>query len=115
MALITVHGEPGCRVEEVAIIAAERLGWELVTNAKLSRLLEPEFGSVEKIPDRAYPHVATSVLARLATAHHLVTSVNGTELLSPRQMPGLFRVRIVAPETWRTGTVLLERRLDRQT
>lgn len=113
MALIAVHGEPGCRVEEVANVAAQRLGWDLVTESKMSRLLEREFGNLELIPDRAYPHVVTSVLARLATEHHLITSAEGTELLSTRNIPGLFQVRVAAPESWRTGTVLLERRLDR--
>jgi hypothetical protein len=115
MALITVHGEPGCRVEEVTSVAAQHLGWELVTEAKLRRLLEQEFGSIEQIPDRAYPYVVTSVLARLAVEHHLVTSADGTEILSRLHMPGLLRVRLIAPENWRVGTVLLERRLDRQT
>jgi hypothetical protein len=114
MALIAVHGEPGCRAEEVAAIAAQRLGWELVTEGKLGRLLEAEFGSLDGIPDQAYPDVVTSVLARLATAHHLVTSVQGTELLSPNHIPGLLRVRILARESWRVGTVLVERRLNRQ-
>lgn len=114
MALIAVHGEAGCRIEEVANVVSRRLGWELVTEAKLSRLLESEFGSPAAIPDRAYPHVVSSVVVRLATNNHLVSSVEGLELVSPRLMPGFLRVRIVAPESWRVGTVLLERRLDRQ-
>lgn len=113
MALIAVHGETGCRVEEVANVAAQRLGWELVTEAMMSRLLEREFGHIDQIPDRAYPHVVTSVLARLATEHHLITSAHGTELLSQKHLTGLFRVRVVAPESWRVGMVLVERRLDR--
>jgi hypothetical protein len=114
MALIAVDGEPGCRTEEVAGVAAQRLGWETVTELKLSRLLEAEFGGIERIPDRAYPHVVVSVLARLATRHHIVASVEGMELLSPRSFPGVLRVYLSAPASWRTGTVLLERRFDRQ-
>jgi cytidylate kinase len=113
MALITVGGEPGCRVEEVARAIAKRLGWELVTEARFSRLLEENFGHASRIPDKAYVHVVVSVLAHLATEHHLVTSAAGAELLAARQIPALHRVHVFAPEAWRVGTLMLDRRLDR--
>jgi hypothetical protein len=114
MALITLGGDPGCRVEESARALAHRLGWELVTDTRLLRLLEDEFGSASRIPDKAYGHVVLSVLARLATEHHLVSSAAGSELLTQRQFPALLRVHLTAPESWRVGTVMLDRRLDRQ-
>lgn len=113
MALITVGGEPGCRIEDVARVLAQRLGWELVTEARLARLLEEGFGHPSRIPDKAYSHVVLSVLARLATEHNLVTSAAGADLLTPRQIPALLRVHITAPEPWRVGSVMLDRRLDR--
>ena len=113
MALITVGGEPGCRIEDVARALAHRLGWELVTEARLGRLLEDGFGHPSRIPDKAYAHVVLSVLARLATEHNLVTSAAGSDLLTPRQMPALLRIQITAPEAWRVGSIMLDRRLDR--
>jgi cytidylate kinase len=115
MALITVSGEPGCRTDEVARMTAQRLGWELITESRLHLLLEDEFGTLDEVPDKAYRHLVLSILARLATEHHLVSSAEGSELLAPRQFPGLLRVRLVAPESWRVGSIMLERRLDRET
>jgi cytidylate kinase len=114
MALITVSGEAGCRTEEVARLVAHRLGWELVTDGSLRRMLGEEFGDVDQIPDKAFRHVVLSVLARLALEHHLVTSADGSELLERQQFPGLLRVRIVAPESWRIGSIMLDSRIDRQ-
>jgi hypothetical protein len=114
MALITLGGDSGCRVEEAARALAQRLCWELVTDTLLLRLLEKEFGSVSRIPDKAYGHVVLSVLAKLATEHHLISSAAGSELLTPRQFPALLRVHLTAPESWRVGNVMLDRRLDRK-
>jgi hypothetical protein len=113
MALITVSGEPGCRVEEIARIAAVRLGWELITDTRLALLLEEEFGSVEGVPEKSYRHLVLSVLAKLATEHHLISTASGSELIAPRQFPGLLRVRVVAPESWRTGSIMVDEHLDR--
>jgi hypothetical protein len=113
MALITISGEPGCRTEEVARTVAQNLQFELVTNGRLRRLVDEEFGSAAEIPDKAYGSVVIAMLARVAREHHLVTTASGAELLSPDQFPGLLRVRIVAPDAWRTGNLMLERRLER--
>jgi len=50
MALIAVSGHPGCRFEELARIGALRLGFELLTQSRLSTLTEEEFGA-----GRAHP------------------------------------------------------------
>lgn len=113
MALIAFSGEAGCRTEEVARITALRLGWELITDVRLEGLLEEEFGAVDTLPEKAYPNLLLSVLARLATEHHLICSAEGSETLSPQQFPGLLRVRLVAPETWRIGSIMLDSRIDR--
>ena len=69
MALIAVSGHPGCRYEEVARIAAQRLGFELLTQSRVQALAGEEFGADAQIPDKAYPSLVTSILARLATEH----------------------------------------------
>jgi cytidylate kinase len=51
MAFIAVSGEPGCRHEEVARMAAERLGCELVTEAILDQMIAVQFGEASGIPD----------------------------------------------------------------
>ena len=113
MALITISGQPGCRTEEVARIAAKRLGWELITQTRLRRLIQEEFGESSVIPERAYPSLVLSIIARLAKEHHLIAAASGTDSFSPRQFPALLRVRIVAPETWRVGALMVDRRLER--
>ena len=112
MALIAVSGHPGCRFEEVARITAQRLGWELLTQSRIRVMTGEEFGADTAIPDRAYPSLVTSILARLATEHHLVYCAVGGELQA-RHFPGMLRVHVVAPENVRIGNIMLDSRVDR--
>jgi cytidylate kinase len=110
--LIAISGQPGCRLDEVARLCAQRLEFELVTAARLAGLIEGEFGADAKIPDKAYPDALVSIVAQLATRHHLVFCSDGAESLF-RDFPGLLRVHVVAPEPVRVGNVMLDRRVDR--
>jgi len=112
MGLITVSGAPGSRHEEAARLIAQRLGFELVTQIRLDALIGEEFGAGAQIPEKAFPEVITSIIARLASEHHLVVSAEGAELLF-KEFPGLLRVHVVAPESRRLGVLMLERRLER--
>src|SRR5215831_7227870 len=112
MALIAVSGHPGCRFEEVARIGAQRLGFELLTQSRIKVLIEQEFGPEVSIPDKAYPSLVTSILARLATEHHLVYCAVGGEVQA-RHFPGMLRVHVVAPENVRIGNVMLDHRIER--
>jgi len=112
MALIAISGHPGCRYEEVARIAARRLGFELLTQSRLQQLAAEEFGPDTPIPDKAYPSLVTSVLARLATENHIVFCALGGELQA-RHFPGMLRVHVVAPENARIGNLMLDGRMDR--
>src|SRR5437763_1113673 len=58
MALIAISGHPGCRFEEVARFSAQRLGFELLTQARIRSLTREEFGESAVIPDKAYPSPA---------------------------------------------------------
>lgn len=111
MAIVTVSGETGCRSEELARAAAQRLQFELVTEARLGGLVHQEFGDVG-IPDRAWAPAVTSVLARVAVENHLVVTVPGAESLFPN-LPGCLRVALNARPAHRTGAIMIERRLDR--
>ena len=112
MALIAVSGHPGCRFEEVARLSAQRLDYELLTQSRIAALAAEEFGADVKIPDKAYTSLVTSLLARLATQHHLVFCAAGGELQG-RHFPGMLRVHVVAPENARIGNLMLDRRLER--
>ncbi|MGH9632838.1 MAG: hypothetical protein ACRD7E_31425 [Bryobacteraceae bacterium] len=112
MALITVSGEPGCRHEEVARITAQRLQFDLITHARLNRIIEEELGQSGPIPDKAYLHLLSSIFSGLASAHHLVTTVPGAEAIA-RDFSGPLRVHVTAPGPWRIGTLMLDRRLER--
>ena len=113
MSLITVSGEPWSRHEEVARLAAQLLRFELVTDARLNARIAEEFGDVP-LPSGAWIHVATSMLARLATEHHLLICADGAERLFP-SLRDVLRVRISAPEAVRVGALMLDRSLDRPT
>jgi cytidylate kinase len=112
MALIAVSGHPGCRYEEVARIGALRLGFELLTQSRIRALTDEEFGAQTPIPDKAYASLVTSILARLATEHHIVYCAVGGELQA-RHFPGMLRVHVVAPENVRIGNLMLDFRLER--
>ncbi|SPF42040.1 conserved hypothetical protein [Candidatus Sulfopaludibacter sp. SbA4] len=112
MALIAVSGHPGCRYEEVARISALRLDFELLTQARIRTLMNEEFGAETPIPDKAYPSLVTSVLARVATERHIVYCAVGGEVQA-RHFPAMLRVHVVAPENIRIGNLMLDSRMDR--
>lgn len=116
MGLVTVSGQPGCRTEEVARIAAHRLGFELVTESRLMTLVAGEFGIPGPVPDRAWRDVMVALIGPLASERHLVLCVDGAEQIAPEVMrvfAGVLRVRIVAPEQVRAGNLMVDRRLER--
>src|SRR5580658_3198147 len=93
MAVLTISGEPGSHWEEVAHDAAQRLQFELVTETRMSQWWAEEFGEAP-VPANAWRPAAVSILARMATEHHLVVAVPGAEaLFGP--MPILLRAMIV--------------------
>src|SRR5262245_52725959 len=112
MAFLTVSGEPGCRVEEVARLSAQRLRFELVTESRLREMIANEFGSEVSIPDKAWAALVTSALAHLGTDHPLVVCLPCAELLL-RDIAGTLRCHLVASEQRRIGMLMLDHRLDR--
>ena len=112
MGIITVSGQTGCRYEEVARLCAKRLSFDLVTETRLAHAIEDELGADVQIPDRAYSDVAASILARSALQNHLLIAADGAETLF-KDIPGVLRAYVVAPEKYRAGAWMLEHRVDR--
>ncbi|MGH9675147.1 MAG: cytidylate kinase family protein [Bryobacteraceae bacterium] len=115
MAVVTVCGEPGCRADQAAKLAAQQLGFELVSDASLRQMIIEEFfhGSGEpSFPDRAYRPMLASIVARLAVSHHFVLCAAGAESIVHR-FPGAMRAMIMAPLSFRVGTLMLDDRLER--
>jgi cytidylate kinase len=113
MAVVTVGGEAGCRVDQAARAVAQRLGFELISDAAARRMIGEEFSAGSAaLPDHAWRHMLASIVARLAARHHIVVCVSGAETLV-RRFPGSMRVLIVAPESFRIGTLMLDERLER--
>jgi len=75
-------------------------------------LIEQEFGADARIPDKAWPSLVTSVVARLAVEHHLVFCAFGGEL-DAKHFPGTLRIHVVAPESVRVGNLMIDNRLER--
>jgi cytidylate kinase len=111
MAIVTVSGETGCRSEDIARAAAQRLRFEFVSEARLADLIRDEFGSIA-VPGRAWAPAATSVLARAATEMNLVAAFIAAESLFPN-MAGVLRVCLHARPAYRTGAIMLDQRLER--
>jgi hypothetical protein len=78
MAILTISGAPASRFEEVAHEAAQRIGFEFVSESRLSHWMAEEFGEMP-VPDRAWRPAAVSILARLAVDHHLAICLWGAE------------------------------------
>jgi cytidylate kinase len=113
MAFIAVSGEPGCRHEELARMAAQRLQCELVSESNLQKTIVAQFGELSRIPDRAWRPLAASILASLGLDHlHLVVCCAGAELLV-RDLPAVFRFHVVAPESIRLDNLMSDGRLSR--
>jgi len=111
MALLTISGEPASRWEEVAQGAAQLLKFELVTETRLEQWMREEFVETP-LPDRAWKPAVVSILARIASEHHVVVALDGSEaLLGP--MPNLLRASVIAPQSRRAGNLMLDHRLDR--
>jgi cytidylate kinase len=113
MAFIAVSGEPGCRHEELARMAAQRLQCELVSESNLEKMMAAQFGESSRMPDRAWRPLAASILASLGLDHlHLVVCCADAGLLA-RDLPGVFRFHVVAPESIRLDNLVSDCRLSR--
>lgn len=113
MGLITISGQPGCRTEEVARIAAQHLGFELVTESRLSAQVPEEFRIDGTAPERAWLDLMLALTGPMACERHLILCFDGAEKLA-HEFPGALRVRITAPEAARAGNLMLDRRLERK-
>lgn len=92
MAIISVSGESDGPHEELAGLIAERLPAELINEARLQRLIEAEFPSID-IPEKAWKYVVQLILAKLADGRHLVVSAPNTTG-AIREIPNSLRVGI---------------------
>jgi hypothetical protein len=111
MALLTISGEPASRFEDVAQGAAKLLRCEAVTESRLVQWIAEEFGDAT-IPAHAWRPAVASIVARMATEHHLVVALLGAEsLFDP--MPQMLRAGIVAPEMRRVGNIMIDQRMER--
>ncbi len=107
MAFLSISGEPGCRHEELARIAAQRLDFELVTESVLSELVRAEFGTADGIPDRAWPHLARAIFAKRGVERHLVISSAGAEFLL-FGLPDVLRAHVIAPGSRRWANLMVD-------
>lgn len=94
-------------------MATQRLNCQLITDSRLTETITAEFGAPEGVPDKAWPHLAISILAKLATEQHVVVSSVAAELLL-RNIPGALRVHVTASESRKLGNLMIDRGLERQ-
>jgi len=94
-------------------MTAQRLQCELLTESSLEMAIGGQFGEPGRIADRAWPLVAASVLASLGLDHRqIVLCCLGAEVLA-RDLPGVFRFHVVAPESVRLDHLMADYRLTR--
>ncbi len=92
-------------------MAAQRLECELVTEPDLAKMIAAEFGDSIGIPELAWRPLTVSILATLGAERHVVVSSTGAELLS-RDLAGMLRLHVVAPESVRLSNVIEDCRQD---
>ena len=95
-------------------MAAQRLEGELVTESALDKMIGDQFGEANQaIPGKAWRPLAASILATLGMEHlHIVMCCTGAEMLA-RDLPGVFRFHLVAPESMRLDNLASDGRLTR--
>jgi cytidylate kinase len=113
MAFISISGEPGCRQEEVARMASQRLACELVTEAQLVEMVRAEFCAAEGFPEKTWPHLARATVAKLGAQFHLVVTSTGGEFLLDG-LTGVLKTQIIAPESRRLANLMVDCGLDRE-
>lgn len=113
MALITMGGLAGCRVDEAARIAARRLDLALLGDTQIAGAIRNEFGEQDARRHSAFRDMLASVVLRFATAHHLLIHSAGAECLAPWFQGRILRVWTTAPEANRAGHLMLDHRLER--
>ena len=93
-------------------MVAERLECQLVTESSLDQMMAGQFGE-SNIPDKAWGAAAASILAGLGLEYpHVVVCCAAAEMLSS-DLPGVFRVHLVAPESVRLRTLMADSNLSR--
>lgn len=112
MALLTITGPAGCPAHEVASDVAASLSFELVDEARLEAWIRQDFSPAAEPPSKAWPAMTSSVIARVATGHHLVLAFDGAELLFDR-LSGVLRIGVHATEARRVGNLMIDGRLNR--
>ena len=105
MAFIAISGQPGCRQDALALLVAQRLECELVTEPALEKRISQEFG--DSIPERSWPWAAAFVLMGEAD---LVVCCPGIEMLC---VPGIFCFHLAAPESIRLRNLMSDSSLSR--
>lgn len=113
MAIVTLTAEIGCPVNETARVAANGLGYHLITEIELADAIAEEFGPIE-IPAAAWTAAVQAILCRMASGHHLVLAFPGADRLF-HEFPGILRVRLTASESRRIGNFMLEHGVNRPT
>ena len=94
-------------------MAAQRLECELVTESDLDRLIATQFGDQSQTPGQTWRPFAASILASVGLDHrHVVLCCTGAEMLA-RDLPAVFRLHVVAPESVRLANLVADRQLSR--
>jgi len=111
MAFIRISGEPGSRHEELARMTAQRLDCHLATEVGICDTIANEFSGLHGIPDRAWPHLAASILAKIGVERHVVVSTVGAERLF-RDYPATLSIHVTAPESRKLSNLMVTRGLS---
>jgi len=130
MAIIVISSEAGAPGEQIAALVAERLGHQLVDHSQVRQLAqdcdsefdkactfyqanygEPEpIGWLERLfySNPAYVSLFKSLHYELASRGNVVILGRGPQIVL-REVPGILKVRIVAPTRWRAEQVAAQR------
>lgn len=96
-------------------MAAEHFECELIGDQDLEKAIGLQFGKGQDVPPTAWGAMAAFVVlsASVSTpARSLIVCFPGAEMLA-RDLPGVFRLHVVAPERTRLANLMAERQIGR--
>ncbi len=122
MAIITVSHQHGSHGEEVAREVALRLGFQLVTPAKVDEIIRERYqldyslsGEIHQTPreqhtSKVFANLISAILTDMAVLNEILVLECGGQFIF-RSFPNALHVRIIAPRDIRAHNIMEERKL----
>ena len=127
MAIITVSRQAGSLGNEIAMLTAEKLGYEYIEKVQISEILskfgftiseidqfdekKPSIWQTLSVQKELFAHFIRAAICELASRNNVVIVGRGGQVIL-RDIPGTLHVRIIAPYETRVRRLMEQREYD---